>query len=526
MERCLQTQKLPPITDNQITLFYFFDEEINLNKFNDKGLNIIGVPETITTAIKKRLDTDSLWKEVKYNISKDISPSIHNLFHAQDEKAITTWQIEQSVRKLFNGSTVRNLSDVSSNLSLKLNSSAQQRITSCNETDFVPKIEFENITCHQFKTGFTIAVIELKIYNDNLSHTLINETVYSLARFNKIGWLNEHSRDKYKASLGEFIRSLLNNNSKEKITRAYTHSYIQVQGECVDDDFSKYLTKLAKHYNDEYHISDKIESLKTIYDYKNIRHCLTHEGASSGVIITKNSPELLTDYHNKVIKPVHIPLHLLSYHAEKAMQYYSLKNTFWVNLTEDEEVKSSQDKQLIELKEQQLQLLNFELNFFQPVISNIGTHNQLYQQISKVKQLDKLHEKTSSNNRIISKLITERIEQQKQEKIKKSNLSYCKIAQIGVAAAGLLTSFSIVKEALEVRKHEHWLTESFPLFTSFLDHHAGAISLISSVIIAIVIFILARKHCNNASKQHSHGPAAHADHTNHLLHFLHGGKSH
>ena len=91
MDNNLQTQSLPPIIDNRITLFYFFKEHVSLTGWNHAAQKKGGLPETITNPINTRLNTEPLWKEQKkYNISQDLNQTIKNLFHADEKKAICT----------------------------------------------------------------------------------------------------------------------------------------------------------------------------------------------------------------------------------------------------------------------------------------------------------------------------------------------------------------------------------------------------------------------------------------------------
>ena len=161
------------------------------------------------------------------------------------KRQFALWQIDKMVLKLLSGIRVRHLNDANSDLVLKLNASAQHRLTSGGETATAPNIELENIVCHYFETGFTIAVVELKISNQNLSHGLLNEAVYSLARFNELGWREAPGQTRYCISLGELVRSLVNGEKSKKIGRTYTHTMIQVKGTVQKEDFTRCLAKIC-----------------------------------------------------------------------------------------------------------------------------------------------------------------------------------------------------------------------------------------------------------------------------------------
>jgi hypothetical protein len=524
------THDLPLITDHNITLFYFFNKHVDLGRLDSKTLIIDGLPKRIKQQIENQLKTRNLWKKQAYNITRDIKENIHELFHSKQESApITTWELNKLVIKLLNdkqaskekGARQAQEDYAISGLALELSKVAQKRLVSSNEPDTSPQLSLQNILYHQFKTGFAVATIELSVNNKKLSLQLINEAVYALARFNKLIWRSRQGEieDQNQYSLGDLIRGLLASEKNKFYKRVYTHSYIQFKESAIED-VKEYLNKIARHYNDEYNLSNETKSIESIQGYNNVIHFLAQEGASTGVIVTEDSPEYLLEYTNKVIRPVHIPIHLLIFHAEKAMEEYQINSQIWLN---DSAPPSAF---LDQLQQYQRQLINFELNFFYPVISNIDMHNRLYLKLIKVKRLEQQHKKLSNNNKIISQIIIENEQQKASAIINNRNRIYCQIAQIGVAAAGYLTSFSIIKETLKVIKGEDWWGNACPILISYLDHHSGVISLVGASVIAVVVYLFTWHRCACAETHNKDTPVEHVDHINHLLHFLHGGKSH
>ena len=51
MKNHLQLQSLPPVTDNNITLFYFFNKCVDIKQLNNETLKAIGLPERIQQKI-------------------------------------------------------------------------------------------------------------------------------------------------------------------------------------------------------------------------------------------------------------------------------------------------------------------------------------------------------------------------------------------------------------------------------------------------------------------------------------------
>jgi hypothetical protein len=209
------------------------------------------------------------------------------------------------------------------------------------------------------------------------------------------------------------------------------------------------------------------------------------------------------------------------------MQQYAINSTFWLS-SDNTQTKQVTTKPVLlgELEQYQLQLLNFELNFFHPVISLIEAHNYLYHSLIKVKHLDQQHAQITANSQTISQLIADNIQQQKDKQANERNCRYCKIAQIGVAAAAYLTSFSIIKEALDVVQHDHWFATSCLVCTQYLQHHIGVTSLVGAILAALITYYLARRHCAHAAQHHAHGPADHAYHAVHTIHRLHDNAGH
>ena len=530
MNNSQQTPKIFHIKENRITLFYFFTNNINIEQFNAQTLKKIGLPKSIDQQIEKQLNTQKLWTKFSYNITRDIKKSIHALFHTkQNEKPITSWQLNRLAIKLLNGKQAGNnkgtpeaqKSHEKSGLALNLTKAAEKRLEKHQESITSPQLTIENIIFHQFKTGFSVSTIELFISNKNPSNRLINEAIYALSRFNKISWCNgqgdqEGIETQKDYSLGDLMRDLLATEKSKRYKRVYTHSYIQLEESCdiTDDQLNKYLSKLSLHLNDEYQLKNE-EASKTIRDYDNITHCLAQEGAASSVVTTEHSPEFLYNYKDTVIGQVHIPIHLLTFHAEHAMEEYQINSQIWLD------AGSLKSILLEQLQQNKQQLLNFELNFFHPIISNIDAHNRLYHSLIQVKRLDQQHRKISSDNQIISQKIIDNEKAILDTENKKRNLIYCRLAGIGVATAGYLTIFSIIKEFLKVVKHENCFSKNCPGMIENLLSHTGTISLVVALIAGIIALLYNYRRCACAESHHKHTPADLVDHANHVTHSLH-----
>lgn len=500
MKECLQIQQLPKITDNKITLYYFFDHHFDdLLTTNVEKLSAIGFPQRLNQAIKKRFANKALWERHKLNLSVDLSDAIHDLFVLTNPSPpIATFELSQQLIKILNGKEKSTDEEKyqRSGLTLELRKSAVDRLKACDVKEFSSQLRLDNIRLFQFKTGFSVATIELAITNTALPHHLLLESVYALSRFNQLHWKNaqgeiETIEQKPQFSLGDLLRLLLGSALKKGTDRVFTHTFLQLLGNPDGREITLFLNKLALHYNDEYHIQADIEEAKTIQLFDNVLHVLAMEGAASYVGVEPSSPEFLCNYKNTVIEPVYLPVFLLAFHMDRAMRVYDKDAHAWL------EPDGSDDKLLTTLQSYQQQLLNFDLNFFNPVISALGSHNTLYDKLFRIQKLEQLHRKLSNNSAVISKVISDEKNREKQRSNAIRNRQYCEIAQLGVAAVGYLTSFEILKQGLDARKEEQWLNEVFPLLTQFLDKNTGLISLLLASVVAIGIYEFTRSRCMN-----------------------------
>lgn len=423
------------INDHRITLFYFFDHHCPVENLKS---NSIIFPASFSAK------PQPLWENHSYNLSKDLVSPIHQLFH-NNNNSIKSWHFSKKYLRSIN----------QENIQLQLRKRSKQRLqqTQDDEKNTASSIRliFEQLVHHKFRSGFSIACLELKLSSkQQLTLTQLNETVSALARFNKLKLNN--SNNTY--SLGQLIRLLHgestseNKKEKEKAKRVYTHSYIQIcQKNLLDEVQSQQIiSQLALRYTSDYQANNTQGRLETIDDYHNVSHALAQEGSATLVQLNQNdAPEILKNYKNAVIRPAHQPIHLLAVHLENAMQQYQKLTSYWINQPK----KLKKHTHILAKIEHQLR--NFRLNFFHPIISHINSHNQIQQKLYRVKQLDAQFNHLGKNTDIISQLIKHQ-----------HQTRYCKLASFGVAAAGYLTSFSIIKEGIESLNEWQILKQAAP----------------------------------------------------------------
>ncbi len=509
------------ISDHQITLYYFFEDNIAINKITFAKLVDTGISSRHSKPLTKKnskLLTNNLWNLVSHSpLSSDLIPNIHQMFNGKNA-LIKTWQLDSRALNLLNGQTIQVKKNQTNNsscvkLSLSLNTAAESRLEKEN-CDKDPCLVLQNIYFHQFKTKYGVARIELTLNESPPSPLLIQEVLYSLASRNTLSW--QEPDDKHEChtqtSLGLIIRQLLQeidtSNKTEmealKNRRVYTNTYIQLKASSSESgheiDTNKYLIRLAKHYNSDYQVSDSsIGHKQIIKDFDNIQHLITHEGSATLLLLDEKSPSFLNGYRHN-INNVFNPIHLLAYYTENAIKHYIADGTVWL----DSHCPSQklQDK----LQQHQLDLLNLNYNFFHPVISAVDTHNIIQNQLIQVNQLDKQHQKITEHNQIINQLITNCLEQQKQKEHKRQlkehqikSREYCEIAQIGVAAITFYTSFQII-EAIQKLITQEKLFSDAPTIFNYLQNHSTAIALTTSSLIAFFALKFTQRRCGHSHK--------------------------
>lgn len=476
------------INDHRITLFYFFNHHCPIQDISDKNLAQLPL-------IKSQ--GKPLWEAHKYNLSKDLISPIHQLFHKQN-KSITSWQ--------FNKQNLRQLNQ--SQITLTLRNRSQQRLKQNQDSTAPIQLSLEQLLHHQFSSGFSITSLELKLHCNKQAPTLLqlNESVAALARFNKLQ-LKDNNSD---YTLGQLIQLLHGETSSEKekkenkAKRVYTHSYIQIKNQSLleEQQSQDIINRLALHYTSDYQLKNTQGRVEIIQDYHNVSHAFALEGSSTLVQLQEDSPEILQDYKNKVIRPAQQPIHLLAFHLENAMQQYQQLTSYWINQPQ----KLKKDAKILSDIENQLR--NFKLNFFYPIISRINSHNQMQQKLYHIKQLDTQFNHLGKNTEMINQLI----KQQHQTR-------YCKLASFGIAAAGYLTSFSIIKEGIEALNEWQAFKQAAPHIAENLHHYTRSISLGESLITFFIIWFFARRHCKH-SDHHSHSASHHALEALHKRHPL------
>lgn len=505
------------IEETRINLFYFFSDGPDPDEIDVSKL-CLPLPEQLLPAMEaQQIKEAAIWKRKPLTMAGDLLPNIRQLFAQGEHQAVETWVLHTDLLKLLNGST-RLLKRGEKPLVLTLNLAdvACKRLGNAGCKPEAPRITIEGVQYHRFRTGLGVAIVDIGLGNADIPVELLQESIHALTRKNTIGWHMDDGNElpvcvlsnrqtRNAPTMGKLVRGLLGCNTSSSGTRVYSHTFLRMLPGIDNDTVEKQLVYLARHYTQDYQFSGDLGETTLFRDFENVLHCVANEGMATAVLVDSD-PEFLVDYYNKVSRPAHLPICLLNYHAEYAIQHFMSRAGVWF------EAGKVPKLELSDMLEQQRALINFDSHFFSPVVSKINTHNRLHRAMQKIKYLDQQHQIVSRTTKLINSLIMAEQKSIEAKAIQKRSLRYCRLGASGIAAAAYLTVFSITSETLEVLEKE-WLDGHLP---GWLEHGAGTISLSLAIIIGGISLCVALCQCKNQKKERHEEDA-----TEKLLEVLH-----
>lgn len=388
---------------------------------------------------------------------------------------------------------------------------------------------FNKVLLHTFQTGFSVIMLEVSAKNQHNTalHSSMILEAFDDALFAKgISFNNKkcnkttNIKGKCKHSdviFSDLAYGLVGLTAPKERIRAYTHIFVEFNEDIKQNSLSQYLIKLAKHYNEDYHISnnedDNIESIK---HFENVVHYYSREGASTAVIYRDGDSNHVEAYFPNTITKTHLPIHLLTFHLERALNVYATTTIGWMNIDTNISAEALQ-----KLQYNQSVLRNFDVNFIHNVISALSRHNLIYQKLIKVKSIKEQYLKITDNSKFVEKFITE--QQRQKEAIKseaekiaasKRRTKYCQWSKWGAGAVAFLTVTEICKEIIEIITHNFILKNSAAY--DFLDHNGLLIGFVISLIIGIFSIQKVNKNCFEKIKfEHQHSVKDEVEHSTH-----------
>ena len=505
------------IEEIRINLFYFFSDGPDPDQIDASKL-CLPLPEQLLPALQTpQIKEAAIWKRKPLTMAGDLLPNIRQLFAKGEHQAVETWGLHTDLLKLINGST-RLLKKGEKPLVLTLNLAdvACKRLGKAGCKLEAPRITIEGVQYHRFRTGLGVAIVDIGLGNTDIPMELLQESIHALTRINTIDWHVDEGKElpvcvltnhqiKKAPTMGKLVRGLLGCNTSSSGTRVYSHTFLRMLPGVDNDTVEKQLVYLARHYTQDYQFSGDLGETTLFRDFENVLHCVANEGMATAVMVDSD-PEFLVGYYNKVSRPAHLPICLLNYHAEYAIQHFMSRAGVWF------EAGKVPKLELSEMLEQQRFLINFDNHFFSPVVSKINTHNRLHRAMQRIKYLDQQHQIVSRTTKLINSLIMAEQKAIEAGVIKERNLRYCKLSTWGIAAAAYLTVFSIVSETLEVLETE-WLVGHVP---GWMEHGGGSISLFLAISISLGSLVFGWRRCNSQQKEQHEDKL-----TEEVLEFLH-----
>ena len=500
------------VEETHINLFYFFERAPDPQHGYWKELAKVLPQALLPEDHSEASGNFPFWEQASPTLSEDLLPNITGLFQPGDKQAIETWALKSHVLALINGARRARGGDKPALAPvIYLSPVACRRLEAGGCEVAAPRLLIQHVFYYRFRTGMAVVMVDLRLTNNHVTGGLLQEAVHALTRFNALGWQEYDSpmptlstRERNEApTMGAVVRALLGCKS-QKHRRVYSHVYARVSAKAAKPD--DYLVHLARHYTSDYRFSGEMGETILMGDFENVRHCIANEGMATLVLTDDSSPEFITDYYNKVTQQAHLPICLLNYHAEHAIQHFMSRATVWLEGGKPPRLDSS------EMLEQQRNLVNFDSHFFLPVVSKINTHNRLHRGMQKIKYLDQQHQVVSRMTQLINSLMMAERKSMEAEVIRRRNLTYCRWSTWGIAAAAYLTVFSIVSETLEVLEEE-WLVGHVP---GWMEHWGGSISLFLAIAVSLISLAWGWRRCNSQQEEE------HEDElTEKVLEFLH-----
>lgn len=230
-------------------------------------------------------------------------------------------------------------------LELKLSTAAKARIAARQGTPApdMLQVDIEQMRLIAFRTGFGIVIIEVTLRNRDRSplhpYCLV-EGVLSLARFNHLQWSDAAPAAGPKSgaagsfTLGDIVTSLHSSTDiGSSGRRLFSATYVQLATAPSPEAKRHFAIALARHYSDDYRVSDTIEGVRFVADFENVAHAVAMEGCATIVDPAPASPgaaDFVRNFKSGTFDRTYVPVMVLALHEFIALLYYSNDAKFWV----------------------------------------------------------------------------------------------------------------------------------------------------------------------------------------------------
>lgn len=423
-----------------------------------------------------------VWIPKPLPVGSDLHPHIQRLLGGKpydklpgDEQHAITYRRSDETHKLLNGTPLGNPPQTAPRtpqqppqanpLTLTLSKAAQRRIArhlpEFAQPDLQVNIEDLQQTIFRTGHGLLIAEISFGVPDQPLHPSVLLEGLCALCRFNKLKHqTGEHNnavsdtpsppadQQQTGVPLGQIIRSLSCVDSEtHPATRVYSASYLQFEQSPPDAELDQLLTRIARHYTDDYQLPAANSHTVSVAHFDNVRHRFALEGCATAIDLgsypAEQRPNALQDYFTTTYRQHYLPIILLSYHEFCFLLHLTNDASFWPQ--PDDEPAAIAHMQAIREP-----VTAFTLCFRFSFVSRIGMHNDVNQGLRRVLGLDTMLEELHQDSARIDRFLSEVATRKQQQQASQRDHFYHLIAVPGIAVVTWLSLFSGLKDVFAI----------------------------------------------------------------------------
>lgn len=426
---------------------------------------------TITGARGERL----VWESASLVPGDDLHPYIRRMLGDPEAPAaddasmvgegmrVGVYRLSESARKLVSGERLAYERELPREdrrplrLATVLTPSARKRIERRISAFDADVLEFEvrDVRCAIFSTGYAFQIVEVQFGRrgeEEIDPYLIVEGLYSLSRFNRTTWRNHQGKDLEQAPVfpfGAMLAGLAGQiDAGSAAERVFTASYVQFSEQPDLVSLERFMVQLSRHYNDDYQIIDKPDTLESLHPFKNIAHLFALEGCatvvSEGGYDANHVPDFVSNFQEKTYRRHYLPVVLLAYHEYNFLLGATNDASFW-------QQGISEAATIERMNAARHTITNFMLCFRFSCVSRITMHNQVNAALRKALGLDRMLEELNRDTAEIDNYLARAAIRRRERQTSLGEQRFRWVSVIGIFGVSWLTSFTIFKEILGLK---------------------------------------------------------------------------
>jgi len=454
----MRSETFPPVAEHHCTLFYFAKKDDNpklltLAELVSSESQWLVKEDKDRILSKEKDGVQPLWQQKKnIKISTDFHPHIRSLFIDHS----TVWQPTDKLFRLLTGKRLAYKKETPkeqrkpSLLKLALSNVACKRLKnagiSCEEEGEKICLDIKKVRLYELTPGFYTTALKVSFSREDegpLHPAWIVEAVYHLARINECAWCSSEKKDRelvQSFSFGGLARSLIGDLA-QKERRVYSSTFFRFD-QALEAGLSRDLAVYSsRHYNSDYHITDKMSKDHVLSEFENVIQLATLEGTAT-VLDHDNrqvASYLKESYSPSAYNQAYLPLTLLAFHEHNVLKSLNLES----QAQELPRPDNDGHEHIERLKSFLSETLQHRLRFQHPIVSGISMHNRFYTLLRRGFHLDEQLAKIEADTRDLSTIVQEYNQAISNYRMRLIN---------GLATGGLtfIAAFEIVKEISKV----------------------------------------------------------------------------